>query len=93
MQLQAFFRFFVQISITEVSFLKQILDREAENLQENSVDPENIQKMWKHALKREAIHQLILNKVNIPIAEIKDELPEIFNEDEVFEKMLFETSH
>lgn len=94
MQLQAFLRFFVQISITEVSFLKQILDREVENeTDDDSKNPENLKNIWKHALKREAVHQLILNKVNTGIAEIKEQIPEIFDRDEVFEEMLFESSH
>ena len=61
----AFLRFFAELCLIEVPFLKQIFNRKDE-VAEKTNSPE-IKKLWAHALKREAVHLLILNKVNTGI--------------------------
>lgn len=40
--------------------------------------------MWKDALKKEAVHLLMLNKVNTPIAELKKSMMATLVKDEIF---------
>jgi hypothetical protein len=48
--------------------------------------------VWKHAVKKEAVHLLLLNKVNSNIGAIKENTIETLAKDEHFEQALFEVS-
>lgn len=92
----AFLRFFAEICLVEVPFLKQIYNRKDEVAEKNhhiqNHNSKEIKKLWAQALKREAVHLLILNKVNTGIRQLKEQMSEIFEKDETFEEMLFEIS-
>ena len=60
-QLIFFLRFLSQLCILEVSFLKQIYNRKDEK--DSRVIPE-FKELWSKAVKKEAVHLLLLNKVN-----------------------------
>lgn len=96
LQLMAFLRFFAEICLVEVPFLKQIYNRKDEVAEKNhhiqNHNSKEIKKLWAQALKREAVHLLILNKVNTGIRQLKEQMSEIFEKDETFEEMLFEIS-
>ena len=49
-------------------------------------------KVWKHAIKKEAVHLLLLNKVNTSIGVLKETMIETLAKDEHFEEALFEVS-
>lgn len=67
----AFLRFFAEICLVEVPFLKQIYNQKDEVAEKNhhiqNPNSPEIKKLWAHALKKEAVHLLILNKVNTGI--------------------------
>tara|TARA_B110000285_G_C14837253_1_gene473675 strand:- start:177 stop:326 length:150 start_codon:yes stop_codon:yes gene_type:complete len=48
--------------------------------------------MWSQAMKKEAVHLLLLNKVNVNIQTLKEKMVEIFAKDNVFEDALFEVT-
>ena len=92
LELLSFLRFFAQLSINEIAFLKQIFNRKSDTASEKNVNNTIIESMWTKAVKREAAHLLLLNKVNTGIREIKETMSEMFRTDETFERMLFEVS-
>ena len=94
MQLIFFMRFLAQVCIHEVAFLKQIHNRKDDRIETVSSGHSNkeVRKLWAQAVKKEAVHLLLLNKVNVSIQSLKQDMIEIFPKDEVFEEMLFEVS-
>ena len=73
--LTIFLRFLIQLCICEISFLKQIFNRkEIKAEKQHHIKNDNSEEaraLWKEALKKEAVHLLMLNKVNTPIADLK----------------------
>jgi len=65
MQIVLFLRFMCQVCLHEVSFLKQVYNRKEDESTRKNFNV--IQKMWKTALRKEAVHILMLNKVNVSI--------------------------
>ena len=49
-------------------------------------------RIWENALKKEAVHLLLLNKFNVGIDKLRESMLELFKGDEVFESMLFDAS-
>ena len=94
MQLIFFMRFLAQVCIHEVAFLKQIHSRKDDRIETVSSGHNNkeVRKLWAQAVKKEAVHLLLLNKVNVSIQSLKQDMIEIFPKDEIFEEMLFEVS-
>lgn len=89
LELLSFLRFFAQVSINEVAFLKQIFNRKFDTDSEKNTNKVEIEEMWTKAVRREATHLLLLTKVNTGIREIKEKMSEMFQTDQIFEKMLF----
>jgi hypothetical protein len=56
------------------------------------MNSEEIKEMWGKCMQREAVHLLMLQKVNVNIQALKEDMVEIFVKDEIFEKQLFEVS-
>ena len=48
--------------------------------------------MWMQSMKKEAVHVLMLNKVNANIKTLKEKMMAAISKDENFEKALFEVS-
>ena len=48
--------------------------------------------MWKEALQKEAIHLLMLNKVNVNIQTLKENMMNILEDDPIYEDKLFEVT-
>ena len=69
--------------------MKQIYNRKDEK--DDRVRPE-FKQLWFKAVKKEAVHLLLLNKVNSSIQILKQSMIEIYPKDEEFEKQLFEVS-
>lgn len=75
--------------------MKQIYSRkDKDERQEENYDKNKqfYRKIWTQAVKKEAVHLLMLNRVNVSIQNLKKDMIEIFPKDEVFEDMLFEVS-
>ena len=88
MQLTLFLRFIVHLCVYEISFLKQIYDPIEEG--EPDSNPPKIISLWKQALRKEAVHLLMLNKVNVNIQTLKEKIIDILEDDQMFEDTLFE---
>lgn len=56
------------------------------------MNSEKTLKLWRHAVKKEAVHLLLLNKVNTSIGVLKESMIEVLRKDEYFEEALFEVS-
>ena len=92
-----FLRFVVQLCICEVSFLKQVYQNKKEGTDRQykeikMQDTTEKKRIWENALKKEAVHLLLLNKFNVGIDKLRESMLEVFKGDEVFENMLFEAS-
>tara|TARA_B110000285_G_C14559260_1_gene352737 strand:- start:55 stop:312 length:258 start_codon:yes stop_codon:yes gene_type:complete len=83
-------RFIAHLCVYEISFLKQIYNP----IEEGEPDPNTpvIKDLWKQALRKEVVHLLMLNKVNVNIQTLKDNMIEILEDDPMFEETLFEMS-
>ena len=75
MHLTIFLRYMVYLCLCEISFLKQVFNRKdikAEKMgHAKSENSEEAKALWRNALKKEAVHLLMLNKVNTSIADLK----------------------
>jgi len=65
MQLTLFLRLIAHLCVYEITFLKQVYNPVDEG-EKDSNQPEIIE-MWRQALRKEAVHLLMLNKVNVNI--------------------------
>ena len=92
MQLILFLRFLAQLCVHEVAYLKQIYNQKEEKAEQESKNSPEIKEMWSKAMKKEAVHLLLLNKVNVNIQTLKEKMVEIFAKDNVFEDALFEVT-
>jgi hypothetical protein len=92
MQLILFLRLLAQLCVHEVAYLKQIYNQKEEKAEQESKNSPAIKKMWSNAMKKEAVHLLLLNKVNVNIQSLKEKMVEIFAKDNVFEDALFEVT-
>ena len=96
LELISFLKLIIQICTCEVSFLKQLINRKDEKAQQQhhiqNKNSENVTKIWKLAVKKEAVHLLLLNKVNSSIGVLKESMIEVLAKDEHFEEALFEVS-
>lgn len=76
--------------------MKQLINRKDEKAQQQhhiqNKNSENVTKIWKLAVKKEAVHLLLLNKVNSSIGVLKESMIEVLAKDEHFEEALFEVS-
>lgn len=94
--LTIFLRFLIQLCICEVSFLKQIFNRkEIKAEKQHHIKNDNSEEaraLWKDAIKKEAVHLLMLNKVNTSIADLKQCMAGALVKDETFQDVLFEVS-
>lgn len=93
LQLIFYLRLIAQLCLTEQSYLNQIYREGKNNLQGAGKD--KIFEMWKRAMKKEAVHQLVLNKVNSSIQTVKQGMKSSLGhlvEDKTFEAMLMEVS-
>ena len=98
-QLLFFLRFMIQVCVCEVSFLKQLYhssnvkDEKPDNYKHIKIQNEEMKKeIWEKAIKKEAVHLLLLNKFNVGIEKLRESMLEIFKKDENFEKALFDIS-
>jgi hypothetical protein len=78
--------------VHEVAYLKQIYNQKEEKAEQESKNSPTIKAMWSKAMKKEAVHLLLLNKVNVNIQTLKEKMVEIFAKDNVFEDALFEVT-
>ena len=92
-ELVYFLRLLIQICISEVTFMKQI-NAKNDGKVDLSVEIQNsIKGMWSNTMKKEAVHLLMLNKLNANIQVLKESQSiEILAKDQVFEDALFEVS-
>ena len=85
-----FLKLMIQTCICEVSFLKQLYTVKED---QQAFSDNNFEKsIWESAIKKEAVHLLLLNKFNVGIEELRSNMLEVFKKDERFENMLFEVS-
>ena len=88
MHLTIFLRYMIYLCLCEISFLKQVYNRKdikAEKLHHiKNENSEEAKSLWKDALKKEAVHLLMLNKVSTPIADLKQSMLSTLVKDEVF---------
>jgi hypothetical protein len=92
MQLILFLRLLAQLCVHEVAYLKQIYNQKEEKAEQENKNPPEIKKMWSKAMKKEAVHLLLLNKVGVNIQTLKEKMVEIFAKDNLFEDALFEVT-
>jgi len=89
-ELVFFLRLIVQLCITEVPFLRQMFTKKKDEKVDSVQEP--VREMWRHAMQKEAVHLLMLNKVNANIGALKESSNEYLAKDPVFEEALFEVS-
>jgi hypothetical protein len=67
-------------------------EKHEQNHHQKDINSEQTLKIWKHALQKEAVHLLLLNKVNTSIGVLKESMTETLRKDEFFEEALFSVS-
>ena len=92
LQLTFFLCFLAQLCVHESAYLKQIFNRKEDKADTPAENHDSIKAMWTKAMKKEAVHLLMLNKNNVGIKTLKEDMLEIFQKDNIFEEMLFEVS-
>lgn len=96
MHLAVFLRFVIYLCLCEISFLKQVFNRNDNKNEEKHhgeiQNSEEVKTLWKDALKKEAVHLLMLNKVNTPIADLKKSMFGTLAKTKSFQDVLFEVS-
>ena len=55
----------------ETSYLKQIYNRKEDRAENETENKKEVKEIWSHAMMKEAVHLLMLNKVNASIQVIK----------------------
>ena len=76
--------------------MKQVYNRKEEKAEVKhhiqNPNSELMKSTWAKALRKEAVHLLLLSKVNTGIQVLKGSMVEVFAKDEVYEEQLFEVS-
>lgn len=66
-----FLCFLAQICMHESAYLKQIFNRKEDKADIPAENLSNIKDMWTRAMRKEAVHLLMLNKNNVNIQTLK----------------------